>query len=287
MISIIICSRNRDIPEKLKQNISETIGVEYELVVIDNSKNNYSIFSAYNEGARRAKYSILCFSHDDILFRTENWGILVLKHLSDNNVGILGFAGTHFLPNVPTYWWTSPFYSEHNLTNDNGKIIECFKHDFFCEKSIVDAVVCDGFCFFAQKKLFIDNRIDFDEINYSGFHFYDMDICMQVLKTDYRVCLCNDILIEHFWSESEMTNRENARSFIQNRNVFFDKWKNYLPISKGINQIPPYVLERVNNLYRSGYDAEKARNSKAYKIGKFILAPFKFFKNSKIQKTNK
>ena len=41
MITLIICSRNSDISNELKRNIAITIGVEYELVVIDNSKNDY------------------------------------------------------------------------------------------------------------------------------------------------------------------------------------------------------------------------------------------------------
>ena len=66
MISLIICSRTADISDELKQNIATTIGCEYELCVIDNSRNEYSIFTAYNEGVRRAKGDILCFMHDDI-----------------------------------------------------------------------------------------------------------------------------------------------------------------------------------------------------------------------------
>ena len=44
MISIIICSMNPDISAELRQNIADTIGCEYELVVIDNSRNQLSIF---------------------------------------------------------------------------------------------------------------------------------------------------------------------------------------------------------------------------------------------------
>lgn len=74
MISLIICSRTPTISEELSTNIAETIGCEYELVVIDNSKNEFSIFSAYNEGVKRSNGDVLCFMHDDILFRTLNWG---------------------------------------------------------------------------------------------------------------------------------------------------------------------------------------------------------------------
>lgn len=50
MISCIICSRRLDISAELKENIASTIGREYELVVIDNSKNERSIYGAYNHG---------------------------------------------------------------------------------------------------------------------------------------------------------------------------------------------------------------------------------------------
>ena len=55
MLSLIICSRHSDISDKLKDNIQKTIIAEYELIVIDNSKNKYSIFSAYNEGVKKAR----------------------------------------------------------------------------------------------------------------------------------------------------------------------------------------------------------------------------------------
>ena len=74
MLSLIICSRTPKISNKLEKNIAETIGCEYELVVIDNSQNKYSIFSAYNEGVKRARGSVLCFMHDDIIYKTANWG---------------------------------------------------------------------------------------------------------------------------------------------------------------------------------------------------------------------
>ena len=70
MISIIICSMNPDISAELRQNIADTIGCEYELVVIDNSRNQLSIFQAYNRGVQRSKGDILCFMHDDLLMHT-------------------------------------------------------------------------------------------------------------------------------------------------------------------------------------------------------------------------
>ncbi len=274
MISVVICSRHSDIPQNLKENIQNTIAVEYELIVIDNSSNKHSIFSAYNEGVRRAKYPYLCFAHEDILFRTENWGWNIIKHFEDTTIGLIGMAGTHFLPKVPTYWTSSPFISEHNLTNDKGQIIECFKLDFFKGTNILDVVACDGFCLFVQKELFDTDLVKFDDKNYSGFHYYDMDICMQVLSNKLRVCICSDVLIEHFWSDSY--SKRSLDSFYKSQNIFFDKWKDHFPISRGLYEVPGYVLDRLNGVFSDANDAKNVRKSKAYRLGKFILSPFKY-----------
>lgn len=271
MISLIICSRHFDIPQTLKDNINSSIGVDYELVIIDNSNNRYSIFSAYNEGVRRSRYPLLCFMHEDILYHTVEWGKKIENHFFDSTIGLLGFAGSHFLPSVPSYWFNSPFISEYNLTNDNSKIIECTKTDFFSSKTVVDAVACDGFCFFVRKDLFLS--VKFDEDNYPGFHFYDMDICMQVLNSGSRVCLCNDVLIEHEWSENHQ--KKGMELFEKNQQLFFDKWKSHFPITRGIDHIPSYVIERVNRLFIAANELNKVRKSKAYRLGKFILSPFK------------
>ena len=74
MISIIICSRNLGIDPKLSTNITSTIGCEYELIVIDNSQNKYSIFQAYNIGIEKSTSEIICFVHEDVLFHSKDWG---------------------------------------------------------------------------------------------------------------------------------------------------------------------------------------------------------------------
>ena len=74
MISLVICSSTPKLSKELIQNIESTIGFEHEYVVIDNSNNQHSIFSAYNEGVHQAKGDILCFMHQDIDFQSLNWG---------------------------------------------------------------------------------------------------------------------------------------------------------------------------------------------------------------------
>ena len=64
MVSVIICSKHEKLSESVRQNIDLTIGVPYEIVCINNSRREYSIFSAYNKGIAQNKYPFLCFDEN-------------------------------------------------------------------------------------------------------------------------------------------------------------------------------------------------------------------------------
>lgn len=278
MISIIICSRNSQISSDVQLNIMGTIGCSFELVVLDNSANHYSIFEAYNEGARRAKGEILCFMHDDVLFRSTGWGNAIINHFNeDERVGLIGLAGTHFLPDTPMYWYSSPFVSQRNLNNDQGRVEEHFHEEWFGDSDIIEVVAVDGFCFFTRKSLF--DRIAFDEETYKGFHLYDMDICMQVIQTGYKVCVCRDVLAEHRWSESRQFSKSGGEMFLTNLELFARRWQKKLPIHKGLN-LPEELFGRINGLCGQLYELRQVRKSKAYRLGKSLLSPLGWMKKN-------
>ena len=259
MISIIVCSRKDDISADLKQNIAETVGCQYELVIIGNPENRYTIFTAYNEGVSRSKGDIVCFMHDDVLFRTREWGSIITRHfVEDERIGMIGFAGTHFLPDTPMYWYSSPFISQRNLNNDNGIVEEHFHEGWFGHRTVIEAVAVDGFCFFVQKGLF--EKVRFDEKTYTGFHIYDMDLCMQVIDAGYKVCVCRDILIEHCWSEESQFTKKGSELFLHNLGLFVNVWQHRLPIWRGLD-LPEEVFERVNGLYKAAYQKRNLKFS--------------------------
>ena len=98
MISIIICSREKTRASQLKKNIQDTIGTEFETIIIDNSENKHSITQAYNIGIDQSKFDYLCFIHEDIEFKTSNWGNILTSHIDKNPQGIVGVAGGIFNP---------------------------------------------------------------------------------------------------------------------------------------------------------------------------------------------
>ena len=275
MLSIIICSRKSDISFELKQNIADTIGCEYELIVIDNSRNQYDIFQAYNLGIEKAGGEILCFMHDDILMHTNNWGDVLQEQFKDNSIGMIGVGGSHFISSIPMYWSSSPFIAQYNWHNDNGIIEKNITIDTF-NGELADVAVVDGVFFCIPKKLF--KTLRFDSNCYTGFHVYDMDISMQVLALGKRVCVTKGFIVEHFWSERRLQNQKYLDILEKNLAIFSEKWKPFLPVVKGINE-PEHVIRRLDNLFAAAYEAKKVRRSKAYKLGRVLLAPFRFIKN--------
>jgi len=290
MISIILCSRKQNIPESLKENIAGSIGVEYELVVIDNSQNTYSILSAYNEGVSRAKYEYLCFMHDDILYHTQNWGEKVIAHFEDKKVGVIGVGGCHFLSKYPVSLvsWElaerNKFYSFNYIqVYKENDIVKSEMFNNFHQYS-VNAVALDGMWFCMRRDLFEQRVLKFDEINFNGFHFYDFDICMQVHALKMETKIISDILIEHYSTGSF------DKTWYDNAFVFYKKWKENLPISIGLNlseeELQNIEYDLVMEFIKSSVDLQdnlkgqlqSVHKSKRYRLGRFILSPFNWLK---------
>jgi hypothetical protein len=195
MLSIIICSRTQTISNDLFDNIANTIGCEYELIIIDNSENSYSIFEAYNLAIGKSSGIYLCFIHDDILFHRQDWGKIIQGIFSkDKQIGLIGLAGAKSKTKMPSLWWSCP---------QEDKIASLIQHipdreaerwnSGFEKESIVEVVAVDG-VFMAMRK---DDRISFSK-EMKGFHNYDLNLSFECKKMNYKIMVTNEILIEHF-----------------------------------------------------------------------------------------
>lgn len=230
MISIIICNRGNEINKDLENNIIRTIGaVDYEIISINNEDGKYNIFQAYNIGVEKARFPYLCFMHDDIRFHTSNWGNNVVNHFSDKQVGMIGVAGPTYLSRTPGVWWginslVNQTYSTRQRNIDTNRLNPHEQHTTNnnpFEEKVSEVVALDGLFFCIRKDLF--NVIKFDE-KYGGFHFYDIDISMQVFKLNYRILCVYDILVEHI-SVSNL-----SVEWIESSRTFYNKWETFLPI---------------------------------------------------------
>jgi hypothetical protein len=230
MVSIIICSRENTISQELSVNIAETISCAYELIVIDNSKNNYSIFEAYNLGIDQSKGRYLCFMHDDIFIHSDGWGNTIHNIFSDDSqIGLIGVAGAKIKTEVPSAWWDCP---------EDQKVIHIIQHYPHQEKEMVklgfgkeqyvEAVAIDG-VFMAMRR---DNRIRFNT-KMTGFHNYDLNMSVEHKKHGYKIIVTHEILIEHF--SLGILNK----SWYESTSLFHKLYKNYLPLT--INDQDIYI----------------------------------------------
>lgn len=196
MVSIIICSRDKNSLQAVSENVRQTIGVAHEIIAIDNSDGKYGICQAYNLGARQSQYGILCFMHEDLLFHTLGWGQRVASLLADATIGVLGVAGGRYQPKVPAgYWGTGPDYLCMNVLHSppGGPSVLDLRNPV--GEPLVEAVVLDGLWLCSRREVW--EQHPFDEQTFPKFHFYDMDYCTAIFK-HLRVCVVYDILIEHF-----------------------------------------------------------------------------------------
>jgi len=274
MISCIICSRNINLQRDVRRNIDETIGVEHEVIVIDNSSGERSIFSAYNEGVRRSHGDVLCFMHEDVIIHTNYWGSMVDRAFADDSIGLVGVIGGHVLPDFPSSWWTM-HYDAGQVIDRNGKVVKYWARRSE-DQSLMDVVSVDGLWFCVRTSLF--GRICFDERTFDDFHCYDSDICMQVLESGKRVTVCFDIFISHLSDGRYGPAYRNAVS------DWYHKWRKHLPISAGIDVSGSDMEERmrlVSDLYEADGEIMKLRrtvNGRAFRIATFICRPFRFLK---------
>ena len=196
MLSIIICTRNLAALAAVSQSVAATVGVEHEIVAVDNSAGHYSICAAYNEGAGRARYELLCFMHEDIRFHTIGWGSTVAKILADATVGVLGVTGGMYQLAAPAAWWGCGLalcrenvlnvfgdgHTEMELRNPEGA-------------ALTDVAVVDGMWMCSRKEVW--QRHPFDAGTFTDFHFYDVDYCTEIFGQGLRVCVTFQILLEH------------------------------------------------------------------------------------------
>lgn len=195
MLSIIICSRTYAINDDLSENIKNTVGCEYELIVIDNSKNQKSIFEAYNLGISKSRGHFLCFMHDDLVFHTNNWGNILLTLFNDDkNLGLIGIAGAKVKSRMPSAWWDCPHDQKAAILIQHfseGRIVN-WNYGFEHENN-VEVVTIDG-VFMAMRK---NEHIRFNT-KMKGFHNYDLNISLEYKKKNYKIIVTNEILMEHF-----------------------------------------------------------------------------------------
>lgn len=229
MISIIISSVSQTQLSSVEKNIKETIGVDFELIAIDNSKGEKGVCEIYNSCASLAKYDVLCFMHEDIKIHTSDWGKIIINTFKANNeVGLIGIAGSKYKSLAPSSWHCYDIgvpEAMHYQIIQNYKYTDKDKTNEYVNptNSKLASVVCiDGVWMCCKRDAF--NSYQFDQQMLKGFHGYDIDFSIGI-NQNYQVAVTFDVLIEHF-SEGSFN-----KIWLQEILKIHKKWSSKLPIN--------------------------------------------------------
>lgn len=268
MLSIIVCSVDPGRLKKLTESIEQTTGNDYELLVYVNGDGK-GLCEIYNEFAARAKNEYLCFVHEDVLFHTTRWDEKIIQHLKNKDTGVIGVMGGRY-KSAFGLGWSDGRTGMHRFNFKNGA--HGGTHLFYnpADENKSEVVCLDGAFLCCTKQTWIN--CPFDENTLTGFHFYDMDFCMQSHASGLKNYVIYDVLIEHF-SEG---NRDEG--FLKDSFLFADKWKEQLPSFLGtlsrneISNLEGYALTETIQLMKK-YKLPKK------KIRKMIQTYFSRYKN--------
>ena len=249
MLTIICCSVNKVYLDKLKLSIDNFSDIDTEFLFYNNLGSNLSIASVYNKLAKKSRFDNLLFIHEDVEFISPNWGLKLMEILKNKIVGVVGIAGSTYLPAVPSGW----YLPDENL--NNVYIHQGFKYSkkeirFDNQgKDITEVYLLDGVFLAMRKEVW--QQFPFNE-NLKGFHAYDVDICQRV-SSKFQNIFTNQIELLHH-SEGKV-DKKYFDAILQYKRQFLNF--NY---SKRDVELECQLLEQFYTNLRCYYDVDIIKN---------------------------
>lgn len=275
MISILVSSRSSEQLQNFTNNVEATIGTAFEIQSVSNKNGQKGLCSVYNSLASTAKFEILLFVHEDVIFHTENWGRQILQAFeSDPLIGLVGLIGSDVITKVPSGWAKQNRNYNHGSvlqTEDALSLKDYNKDNVDLVPEIRDVLAIDG-VFMATKKA-VWKEIGFDDYLLKGFHSYDFDYSFAVAQ-QHRVVIISSIVLEHF-SKGNFNKEWLEAVILTNK-----KWQSKLPRS-----LPVLKQQEWTNLeyWQVVFVLDVARKFNiAYSIKLYILKQFFSFKVKRI-----
>lgn len=216
-ISFIIIKYKGDYFENLERNIKQYCDCTFEIIKIDNTQATYSsIAKAYNAHIERPRFDLVCFLHEDVLFK-DFWGVNVLELMTEYpEIGLLGLVGAKF----KSLQVTSYTNKIENRRYIRGKLAN---YQTINNKPFEEVVCVDGVFLLTRKSLL--SKIMFDEQIITGFHGYDMDFSLQVFNSGHKVVVTEGINLIHF------SGGKRDLVWLQTNQRISHKWRKQLPLA--------------------------------------------------------
>ena len=141
---ITIGFSTRKISPTYIDHLRSTCGIKnVEIIPIEND-GLFSLSEAYNKIIEKSTFDLVVLLHDDLIIETKNWGHKLKKLFQKNSeYGILGLAGSKFLPKNGM-WWEIPetMYGIVNHQNDGKKWESKYSKDL--KNNIEETIIIDG-----------------------------------------------------------------------------------------------------------------------------------------------
>ena len=217
---ITIGYSTREIDDDFIELLKKSVGLPGVKIIPVKNNGEYSLTEVYNKILSESQTDIVVLCHDDIYFDTKNWGQKIINHFKRNNeYGILGLAGSTYLPES-SKWWEDTSKMKGIVNHEHeGKKWES-KYSQNKGNQIEDVVLVDGLFIVVNKKNIKTNfNGDID-----GFHFYDVDFCVNNFINDVKIGVIYDVRVTH--KSIGQTNEQ----WELNRIKFADKNKDILPL---------------------------------------------------------
>lgn len=196
-------------------------------------------------------------------------------------MGIVNFFGGHYLPQKPCYWVDARIESVNYIQGEkinNEYYTRKICHSQYKGDEHTYVAASDGVFMAIPAKLFSNNLVKWDVETYTGFHFYDMDMAMQMHHIGYKIEILWDVILEH--TSCGLFNNQ----FVEARNNWYAKWKKDLPIMCGVSlteeqmDVANTCVDIANALYDSTRSQSLLLQSKEYKLGRCLLYPIRIIK---------
>jgi hypothetical protein len=205
----------------LQEYLKKSCGHPKVQIIEKVNNGEHSLTEVYNQILNESENDIVVLCHDDIYFEKNGWGNKILDHFKKSDYGILGVAGSTYLPKSGM-WWEDRRKMFGIVNHEHeGKKWES-KYSNSLGKDIQQTVLVDGL-FIALSQTRIKETFNL-EVN--GFHFYDVDFCFRNYLADVKIGVIYDVRITH--KSIGMT----TNNWEDNRRLFVKKYSEHLPIKK-------------------------------------------------------
>ena len=198
--------------------LKKTSGFKKINVIEKINNGEKSLSQVYNEIINESETDIIVLCHDDILFETNGWYSKILKHFDKTEYGIIGVAGTTYMPSSGMWWeQKGRMIGIVNHEHEGKKWVSKYSDSF--GNGIRDTVIVDGLFIVIDKTKI---KHTFDE-SVPGFHMYDVNFCFKNFLEGVKVGVITNIRITH--KSIGMVNQQ----WDENRKMFAEKYKDQLP----------------------------------------------------------